>query len=618
MNSLVQSARTVVYRWFLGVAASLGLVCLFVGCGDEQAQAVPVRSKATRETGSNLPSPSATGPLQSSSPKKDAAAVSESASILDVIPQFSEVASEVGIRFVYFNDEVPDRFFLPEVMGGGVAWFDYDRDGRLDLYCTNGARIKDPDPNQTEHLNRLFRQVQRGTFADITTDGRAHEAGYGQGCAVGDFDADGFPDLYLTNYGRDALLANNGDGTFTDVTNESGTGDPLWGSSSVWFDADGDGYLDLYVVNYLDVTLENSQICKYHGKWGYCGPGTYKGVPDRLYLSRGDGTFEDATDRLGFHGENGNGLAVIVVDFDQDLQAEVYVANDMTPKFLFTRSRIAGTTAGALYSEIGMDSGSAVSGNGESEASMGIACSDFDGDGLVDIFLTHFYGAKNTFYRNLGGLMFDDDSYRSRSAATAFNTLGFGVIGLDYDRNGSTDLFITNGHVLGRNYEVNELRPQLLMNLSGVFWEISESAGPYFHGKYLGRGAAGADYDDDGDLDLAVTHLERPLALLRNDTETRRHYLGLSLHCPNRVPPVGGRIVVTSSGGQSQTVPITAGGSYLCSSDARIIVGLGEQSDPAEVEIFWPSGRVDRYGDLQVDRYWSLLEGRPPEPVPND
>ncbi len=327
-----------------------------------------------------------------------------------------------------------------------------------------------------------------------------------------------------------------------------------------------------------------------------------------------DGTFVEAADELGFHDPDGKGLAVVAVDFDEDLRAEIYVANDMTPKHLFTRSGVhsGDRTSRRLYENVSLAAGCAVSDSGINEAGMGIACADFDGDGLPDIFLTHYFHMKNTLYHNRGGLVFDDDSRRSRIAATSFESLGFGNAAFDYDRDGQPDLLIANGHVLGPEQSPNEMRPQLLRNTRGVFSDISDSAGGYFSEFCLGRSVATADFDDDGDLDFAITHLDRPVALLANQTETKRRFVGLQLETVSRIPPVGGRVVVVC-GALRQVLPVLAGGSYLAASDTRILAGLGDETDAVQVEIHWPSGRVDRIDDLAADRYWRILEGRPPQ-----
>ena len=583
--------------------------CAMAGCfgGCSIEPPAPVATAPAGSQSSAPPAISTTAPTASGSAKPPA-----------IVPQWTNIAADAGIDFTYFNDAVPNRYFLPEIMGGGAAWGDFDGDGRLDLYLMNGCRLQNPDPTQTEFVNRLFRNVGGDRFEDVTFAAVAEHNGYGQGCAVGDFNADGFPDLYLTNYGPNALLQNNGDGTFTDVTATAGVGDPLWGTGAVWCDVDGDADLDLYVVNYLDVTFANLKQCRFGGVPGYCGPGDYQPQPDRLFVNQADGTFVESLAAFGMSAERGKGLAVVALDLDDDLRPEIYVANDMAPNFLFTRSdgpnaRVAPGASLRPFVEVAMAAGCAVSDEGLNEASMGIAVADFDRAGRPDIYLTHFFNHKNTLYHNLGGLVFQDDSRRARIAAATFGTNGFGTVAFDYDRDGAPDLFFTNGHVLGPKYEPNVMRPQLLRNDGrGRFDDISDFCGPYFQERWLGRGVAGGDYDNDGDLDLVVSHLDKPVALLRNDTRAGRHFVGLELRTPSRVPPVGGRVVVTTAD-RRQTVPIIAGGSYLSSSDPRVLVGVPDDVETATVEIFWPSGRVDRFANLRVDRYWRVLEGEPPE-----
>ncbi|MGE5195302.1 MAG: CRTAC1 family protein, partial [Deltaproteobacteria bacterium] len=393
----------------------------------------------------------------------------------------------------------------------------------------------------------------------------------------------------------------------------AGVCDDLWSTSAVWCDVDGDHLLDLYVANYMDVTFETHKTCDYSGRTGYCGPGSFHSLPDAVYLNQGDGTFVESAARLGFADDNGNGLAVIAADFDDDLQPEIFVANDMTPNHMFTRSThfdAPGSTR-LLYENVAPLGGSAVSYSGVNQASMGIACADFDGDGRLDIFITQYYHMKNTLYQNRGQLIFDDDSRRTRIAAASYESLGFGTCTLDYDRDGDADLFVANGHVLGPENEPNVMRPQLLMNQRGVFYDVSDQSGEYFQKLFLGRGVAAADYDDDGDIDIAVSHLDQRAALLRNDTKTGRRFLGFNLSTVHRTIPVGGRVIVTA-GNFRQVLPIVAGGSYLSSGDPRIVTGLPDDKGPVEVEIRWPSGRIDRFDDLTPDRYWSIREGTPP------
>lgn len=587
------------------IAMWAGLVIL-AGCVDERQPE---------------PDPSTVSPVQGSSGKvsapSDAAVSARDQAQSLVAPRFADVARASGLRFIFFNDAVSERFFLPEVMGGGLGWLDFDNDGWLDLLATNGCAWPDVERTPPDAVTRLFRNRGDGTFEDVSLAADVGHQQFGQGIAIADFNADGFADVSLANYGPNRLLMNLGDGTFDDVTEVSGTGDPSWSTGAAWFDADHDGDEDLYVVNYLDLPFEKHRVCHYDGIAGYCGPGSFSAAPDRLYLNLGDGRFEESSAALGLVGENGKGMSVAVLDLDNDLLPEVYVANDMAANFLFTRGGTSPEEAGRrpIYRDIAVDAGCAVSGAGQVEASMGIACADFDGDENVDLYLTHFYSQKNTLYRSLGQLQFHDDSFGSRVAATSMLFNGFGTIALDFDRDGAADLFVANGHVLGPNLQPNEMSPQLLRNDGrGRFDDVSATAGDCFTEKALGRGVAAADYDNDGDLDVAVANLHRPMALLRNDTDTGRHYLGIQLRTRNRVAPVGGRVVVAANG-RKQVQAIVSGGSYLAASDTRLLFGLNDAAEADKVEVYWPSGRVDVFARLSADRYWVILEGDEPRPV---
>lgn len=586
------------------------LAVFLAGCETQRPQQTPAVSG-----GSTTPGPiarPATGETQSSgkspSPTTSKPGTSTPAeSPPNPRPAFVDVARELGVSVTQFNDAQPDRLLLPEVMGCGAAWADFDLDGHLDLFLSNGCPLDPKSVPRPQHHTRLLYGTPGQPFREVSEPSHANIIGYGQGVAVGDFDTDGFPDLYLANYGPNRLLHNNGDGTFSDVTAQANVADPRWSSSATWFDVDGDGDLDLYVVNYMDVTFQNHKICEYLGKPGYCGPGSYEAVPDAVYVNDGQGGFQDRAAELGLTAENGKGLAIIVADLNDDRLADIYVANDMTPNFLFTRNADMGTQASAVrYREIAQAAGCATSGTGMNEAGMGVACADFDADGRLDLFLTHYYHAKNTLYRNLGNMLFDDDSRRTRIAAVSRESLGFGNVAFDFDRDGDTDLCVANGHVLGPFQQPNEMLPQLLANSDGLFSDVSSFAGPYFSQKVLGRCVAAADFDDDGDLDLGVTHLDRPFALLRNDTPTRRDWLGIELQTRSRIPAVGGQLIV-QRGSLRMIQPIAAGGSYLATGDARLLFGLGSGQEPVDVEIRWPNGRTDQLRNVELNRYLRVV-----------
>lgn len=579
----------------------LGLACLLeIGCE------VGVEKNVSRQ----MRPPAATQPSDTQTAASPGSATSgREATALQIVPQFRNVAAESGIDFVFFSDTVPDRYFLPEVMGGGAAWFDFDCDGSLDLYLMNGNSLD--GAAVTDRVNHLYRGTGSGSFQPTPRRNEVADTGYGQGCAAGDFNADGFPDLYLGNYGDNVLLLNNGDGTFSDWTSEAGVSDSLWTSSVLWLDVDGDSLLDLFVTNYLDVTRDDAKACDYSGIPGYCGPGQYNAVPDHVFLNAGDGTFREASEHLGLVGEEGKGLAIVAADFDGDRDVEIYVANDMAPNFLFDHR--SSDSDSVSYEDVAVIAGCAQSGEGMNEASMGIACADFDGDQRYDLYLTHYFQMKNTLYRNLGTMLFDDVSLRLGPAGASYEFLGFGTAPLDFDRDGWFDLFITNGHVLGPLNQPHRMSGQLLRNVEGrEFADISARAGGYFEQQWLGRGVASADYDSDGDMDLLVTHIDDTPALLRNETEVDGRFLGVDLRSSSRILPVGTRVRVFTGEATLQQMQI-AGGSYLCHNDSRILFGWQGADERVDVEIDWPSGATERHEELNVNRYWRLEEGKSPQ-----
>lgn len=577
-----------------------GLIC---GCGapasPKTSSAPPPDATAAKEaaTPDSQRSEASQRPEAASPAGKTVSGRSKTSSIR---PAFVDRADELQLDHTFYTDTVPGRYFLPEIMCGGLAWFDFDLDGWSDLYLTNGAQLKDPDPADQTHRHRLFRNAGGRKFEDRGDASRLQHNGYGQGTAVGDFNHDGFPDLFVSCYGPNRLYLNLGDGTFEDATASLGERSPQWSTGAVFGDFDADGDLDLFVANYMDVNWQTHKTCTFGGKPGYCGPGDYNSQPDWLFINDGTGRFEERAEEFGLVGERGNGLAVAWADLDEDRLPDLYVANDMAPNFLFTRS---GAQGSPLYVDAAGRAGCAVSGNGQNEASMGIALADFDRDGLPDLYLTHYYHHKNTLYHNLGGMLFEDDSYRTRVAALSKERLGFGCMALDYDRDGALDVFVANGHVLGPEHDPFQMQATLIRNDGrGRFDDVSDLAGPYFETTRLGRGVGGADFDNDGDLDLAVTHLDHPVALLRNETETGRDWIGICLSSPSRIRPVGGKVELIQ-GDHRDVRHLWDGGSYYSSSDSRVLLAVPEQG-PFTVRVEWPDGQRVEYSNLAPNRYW--------------
>jgi hypothetical protein len=531
--------------------------------------------------------------------------------------RFSDVAAARRLQFTYFADAREDRCLLPETMGGGAAWIDFDGDGRLDLFLSNGC-VLPPGRSDRSHTQQLYRQAATGEFHAVGGLAGIDHVLYGQGVAGGDLDNDGFPDLLVTAYGRCRLWCNNADGTFFQRAEASALMHDGYSTSAAMGDIDRDGDLDIYVAHYAEISLEKNPACYYTGPAGkvrgYCGPDHYASEPDRL-LRNDDGLrFSDANTTLG-PVMWGKGLGVVFADLDNDGWSDIYVANDMGANLVFRNRRAGGT-----FEDVGLTSGAALSGDGTPEASMGVACADFDGDHDLDLFLTHYYQQKNTYYANCGSMRFDDHSWISGLAAPSLPYLGFGTCAIDYDLDGWQDLFVTNGHVLGAQVRPWGMLPQLFHNQGqGRFVEAKLVIGSYFREQWVGRGAAAADFDNDGDEDLAVVHLgDRPAALLRNDSARRGAPVGFELvGTSSSRGAIGARMRVHGSD-RIRTRERIGGTSYLSTHDARILVGLPLGQTTVTVEVQWPSGRQERWESLAVRRYWRLCEGRTPRPVEHD
>ena len=497
-------------------------------------------------------------------------------------------------------------------MGSGCGWIDYDQNGLLDLYLVNGAETRVYKPKEALR-SALYHNNGDGTFTDVTLQaGVGAEGLFGMGMAVGDYDNDGFPDLLVLGYGRCVLYHNNGDGTFTDVTARAGVENKgRWASSGAWFDYDNDGKLDLVIANYVDWTPESDFWCGEHGPGmrAYCHPNNYSGVPPTLYHNNGDGTFTDVSKSSGVGLKPGNGLGVVTFDYDNDGWQDIFIANDAIPNFLFHNN------GDGSFTEIGYLAGVAVSMDGQPESGMGTDAADVTGSGRLDLVVGHLENQLARLYQNMGGQVFEDATLRSKIGYTTFHMSEFGVRFMDYDNDGACDLFMATGHVLDNihlyNAEVYYAEPKLMFRNTGrgVFEDVSDRLGPDFKLPRVSRGAAVGDFDNDGDLDILVTHCGEPPQLLRNDGGNANHWLEILLiGTRSNRDGVGARVKV--SAGEVVVYDQRKGGmSYQSAQDPRLHFGLGQHASVDAIEILWPSGMVTKLSNLKGDQIIAIKEG---------
>lgn len=534
---------------------------------------------------------------------------------------FSDVTAEVGLDFVHTNG-MSGRLYFVEMMGAGGALFDYDRDGDLDVYLVQGGRLEPgraPDSTVFDQLYRNDLEVRAdGTrllhFTNVTQESGIRAGGYGMGVATGDYNNDGWVDLYVLNWGGNQLWRNNADGSFTDVTEASGTDDARWSTAASFVDFDLDGWLDLVVVNYNAYTLEGDQPCYAEsGRRDYCSPHTYPAEQDRLLRNRGDGTFEDVTLESGLAGAYGPGLGVVAADFDLDGWPDIYVANDQAENILWMNR------GGERFENMAAAGGAAVNAIGEAEASMGVNAADFTGDGQEDLFMTHLAGETNTLYVNLEGGLFEDRSRMSGLAVPSRIYTGFGVAPLDYDNDGWLDLFIANGAVTLIPEQADRGEPlplrqtdQLFRNLGeGRFVEVTTDAGAPFGVAEVGRGVAYGDVDNDGDTDLLVLNNNGPARLLLNEVGQDRPWVGLRLLGAERARDrLGARVAVFRRGRPPLVRRVHVDGSYASAQDPRVLIGLGGDPSYDSLRVRWPGGKVEVWNRLEIRRYHTLVEGQ--------
>lgn len=535
-------------------------------------------------------------------------------------PLFRDIAAESGLLFQHFAGATAEHF-LPEIMGGGAAFLDYDNDGDLDIYLVQGsaldlqAKLLFPPPTDRIPGDRLFRNelIPTGklTFTDQTRAAGISHAGAGMGVATGDYDNDGYFDLYVTSFGHNVLYHNNRDGTFTDVTAVAGVDDTRWSTSAAFFDYDRDGKLDLFVANYLDFSVKGNKRCyAATGEPDYCTPKAYRPVPSSLFHNLGGGKFAAVTASSNIGSSYGPGLGVVCADFNGDGWLDVYIANDTAANLLWLNN------GNGTFREAGLESGLAYAADGIARAGMGVAAADFDNDGRDDILVTNLVREGATLFRNTGSGQFEDGTVQSGIAELTSPFTGFGAGWLDYDNDGLLDLFITNGAVTivealrGQPYPYQQ-QNRLLRNAGpGKFRNATIGAGPALQSQGVGRGTAFGDIDNDGDIDILVTNNNGPARLLRNDTGSHQHWLMLRLAAPgpNRFG-IGARVALIRQGKPTLWRRVHTDSSYLSANDPRVHFGLGPNLSEGSVAVEWPDGFKETWTNLEPDRIVLLRRG---------
>jgi hypothetical protein len=525
----------------------------------------------------------------------------------DAPVQFLNIAEKAGIQFKHENGATPEKY-LPETMGAGGLFFDYNNDGWLDVSLVNGGSFKDAG-RAARARHGLFRNVGDGTFKDASEQSGIEVFGFGMGGCAADYDNDGWTDLYLTGSTENRLYRNTSKGTFTDVTRVAGVIAGMWSASCAFGDIDNDGDADLYVTRYVDFTVSNNKVCNMVGQRAYCHPHLYNPLRGILYRNNADGTFTDISRESGIGAVTGNGLGVVFGDYDNDGWVDIYVANDSTPNFLFHNK------GKGVFEEVGIRAGVAISSGGKPLAGMGTDMGDIDGDGLLDIIVTNLAQQTHNLYRNLGKGLFDDITLQSGVGRLTLPFVGFGTAFLDYDNDMDLDLAIANGDVIDnvsllRDQATYEQLNLLLRNDgSGKFTNAGPESGPGFALKKPSRALAVGDIDNDGDLDILLNNVGQSADLLRNDGGNRSNSLLVrTIGRKSTRGGIGARLKLTVDGKVLRR-DVKSGSSYLAQNDPRIHFGMGKSPRADRLEILWPSGVVDVVSDINANQFITVEEG---------
>ena len=522
--------------------------------------------------------------------------------------QFNDITGPAGITFKHALS--PEKKYIAESMSGGVALFDYDNDGYLDIFFVNSLTVELVKANKKTR-SALYRNNRDGTFSDVTDKAKVGDVGWGMGCAVGDFNNDGFDDLYVTGIGPDHLFKNNGNGTFTDVTQKAGVSDPRFSTGAAFLDYDNDGRLDLFVTNYVGFdmnqlpTFGEGPTCQFKGVPVQCGPRGLPGAGDSLFRNNGDGTFSDVSQKAGVADPRGYyGLDVVGSDFDGDGWIDIFVANDSTPNFLY-RNNGNGT-----FTEIGFESGTALDKNGNEQGCMGVTLGDYDHDGLLDMFITNFDDEYNVLYRNAGRGSFVDVSYEAGVAMISLPYVGWGTKFFDYDNDGWLDLFVANGHAYPQRDRYRQRKLLHRNNRDGTFSEVAAQFGNALMEDRASRGTAFGDIDNDGDVDIVVNDLDAAPQLLRNDGGSKHNWILVkTIGTKSNRNGIGAKVTVVS-GDLTQLDEVRSGGSYISQNDLRLHFGLEKRTRVDRIQVRWPSGAVDTLTNVSVNKIVTIKEGK--------